>query len=159
MLLGAATVNRAGVLDSSMSDDGERASGPLDVDILDRIGQRLAGSDRFSAVSVQPETAPDSVVADLDRGYYPTAVERSYLQIRWFETDDFSVHYCEQYSDGTTWECRWDRHPNDHNTRDHFHPPPDTPTPGTDTSHPTDWREMLTRVLTRLDVRIRAFWE
>jgi hypothetical protein len=101
-----------------MSEDEEPVAGPLDVDILDRIGQRLAGSDRFSTVAVQPESARDSVVAEFDLGFYPAAVERAYLQIRWFQTDDFSVHYLEAYASRETWECRWDRHPNDHNTRE-----------------------------------------
>ena len=142
-----------------MSEDEEPVAGPLDVDILDRIGQRLAGSDRFSTVTVQPESARDSVVAEFDLGFYPAAVERAYLQIRWFQTDDFSVHYLEEYASGETWECRWDRHPNDHNTRDHFHPPADAPTQGTDAAYPTDWRAVLTRVLERLDERIESFWE
>lgn len=29
---------------------------------------------------------------------------------------DFSVHYVEEHEDGGRWECRWDRHPNTHNT-------------------------------------------
>jgi hypothetical protein len=142
-----------------MSEDEEPVAGPLDVDILDRIGQRLAGSDRFSTVTVQPESARDSVVAEFDLGFYPAAVERAYLQIRWFQTDDFSVHYLEAYASRETWECRWDRHPNDHNTREHFHPPPDAPTPGTDAAYPNDWRAVLTHVLKRLDERIEAFWD
>lgn len=142
-----------------MSDGEPPAAGPLDVDVLDRIGQRLAGSDRFASVDVQPTSARDSVVAEFDQGYYPAAVERAYLQVRWFETDDFSVHYVERYADGDTWECRWDRHPNDHNAREHFHPPPDASAAATDASYPTDWRDVLTLVLERLDARMRAFWE
>jgi len=78
--------------------------------------------------------------------------------VRWFETDDFSIHYSEQYQTGTAWDCRWDCHPNDHTTREHFHPPPDASTPGEDTTYSTDWRDVLTTVLTRLDDRIEAFW-
>lgn len=142
-----------------MPEDGEQPSGRLDVDLLERIGQRLAKNDLFSKVTIQPDTAADSVVADVDLGYYPNAVERAYLRIRWYETDDFNVHYSEQYDDGARWECRWDRHPNDHNAREHFHPPPDASTPGTDAEYPADWRDVLTRVLGRMDKRIRAFWE
>ncbi len=79
-------------------------------------------------------------------------------QIRWFETDDFSVQYAEQYRTGNSWECRWDRHLNDHNTREHFHPPPDAPTPGEDENYPDEWRDVLAAVLTRLDEQIEAFW-
>ncbi len=79
------------------------------------------------------------------------------LHIRWFETDDFSIHYTEQYGDGSSWECRWDRYPNDHNTRDHVHPPPDARTPGEGADHAVDWRDVLASVLSELDERIAAF--
>jgi hypothetical protein len=131
----------------------------VDYDVLDRIGTRLDGSERFAEVSIRPSYAPDLVVAEYSMGYFPAAVERAYLRIRWFENDDFNIHYSEQYNDGDRWECRWDRHPNLHNTRDHFHPPPDAATPGVDESHPTDWRDVLTEVLRALDERVQAFWE
>jgi hypothetical protein len=143
-----------------MPDDGPKPrTGPIDADVLGRIAGRIETSARFSTVAYRPESAPNAVVADYDTGYFPTVVERAYLRIRWFETDDFSVHYSEQYSDGTTWECRWDRHPNDHNTRAHFHPPPDAVTPGRDTTYPVDWRDILTRVLSELDDRVQSLWE
>lgn len=134
-------------------------SGAIDYDILDQIAHRLAGSTRFSVVQSQPEYAPSSVVADYEMGYFPSGVERAYLRIRWFETNDFSVHYSEQYSDDTSWECRWDRHPNGHNTRGHFHPPPDAATPGEDAEFADDWRDILTSVLNDLDDRVKAFWD
>lgn len=159
MLRGATTGNRVGWLDESMPDDANVGTGPVDPEILDRIAQRLTASDRFSTVAVQPDSAPNAVLADFERQYYPATVSRVYLQIRWFTTDDFSIHYVEQYTDGEMWECRWDRHPNDHNTREHLHPPPDAATPGTDATYPADWRDVLARVLNRLDERIHAFWE
>ena len=99
-----------------------------------------------------------SEVLDRIETYVPGGVSRAYLRIRWFETDEFNIHYSEQYRTETTWECRWDRHPNEHNTREHFHPPPDAPTPGTDEAYPTEWREVLKLVLGRFDDRIEAFW-
>jgi len=99
------------------------------------------------------------VIADYDLGYFPNGVTRAYLRIRWFETDDFSIHYSEQYQTSNVWECRWDSHPNDHNAREHFHPPSDASTPGSDREYPDDWRDVLTTVLTRLDDRIEAFWD
>lgn len=132
--------------------------GPVDTEILDRIAGRLVRSARFDDVRARPTYAPNAVVADYDLGYFPGGVSRAYLRIRWFETDDFGVHYSEQYRTGTSWECRWDRHPNDHNAREHFHPPPDASTPGTDKEYPDEWRDLLATVLTRLDNRIDAFW-
>lgn len=133
--------------------------GPIDHDVLDRIARRLDSSARFSTVDARPAYAPNSVVADYDLGYLPNAVDRAYLRIRWFETDDFHVHYAEQYDDGSSWECRWDRHPNEHSTRDHFHPPPEAATPGVDEDFPRDWRDVLSRGLGELDDRLMAFWD
>jgi hypothetical protein len=141
-----------------MPEDGS-AVGPIDHDILDRIGRRLAASDRFETVEYRPPYAPDSLVADYDTGYFPAAVERAYLRVRWFETGDFGVQYSEQYGDGDRRGCRWDRHPNDHNTREHFHPPPDAATPGENAALPDDWRAVLSVVLCELDAGIEAFWD
>lgn len=142
-----------------MSDDpaDSPSGGPVDMEILDRIAAHLSRSDRFDDVQTRPPYAPNAVVADYDLGYFPGGVTRAYLRIRWFETDDFSIHYSEQYRADNSWECRWDRHPNDHNTREHFHQPPDTPTPGEDENYPDEWRDVLTTVLNNLDARIEAF--
>ena len=133
--------------------------GPIDTELLNRIAAHLARSNRFDDIQARPEYAPNAVVADYDLGYFPGGVTRAYLQIRWFETDDFSIQYSEQYQTDNEWECRWDRHPNDHNTREHFHPPPDALTPGEDADYPNDWRDVLATVLTDLDDRIQAFWD
>lgn len=150
-----------------MADERDRAQNPnsggdvapTDYDVLERIGERLATDARFDAVELGPEFAPNSLVVEYDLRYFPGLLERAWLRIRWYENDGFDVHYAEQYGTGSHWECRWDRHPNDHNSRDHFHPPPDAETPGLDESYPTDWRDVLTMVLTDLDERIEAFWE
>lgn len=89
--------------------------------------------------------------------YYPPGVELVSLELVWYQNNDFSIHYREVYTDGTTWECRWDRHPNSHNAREHFHPGPDAGR-ARDDSYPTDWRDVLTRVLAETDERMRAFW-
>ena len=132
--------------------------GPIDAELLDRIATRLRSSTCFERVQRQPTYAPNAVVADYDLGYFPGGVDRAYLRVRWFETDDFSIHYAEQYRSGDSWECRWDRHPNDHNSREHVHPPPDAATPGIDETHPDAWQDVLATVLSRLDERIDAFW-
>lgn len=134
------------------------STGPIDAEILDRIAAHLARSARFDDVHARPPYAPNAVVATYDLGYFPGGVRRASLRIRWFETDDFSIHYAEQYRTGNSWECRWDRHPNDHNARGHVHPPPDARTPGEDRTYSAEWREVLATVLVRLDDRIDAFW-
>lgn len=137
---------------------GLPSTGPIDAGILDRIAAHLSRSARFDDVQARPMYAPNAVVADYDLGYFPGGVTRAYLRIRWFETGDFSIHYSEQYQTGNSWECRWDRHPNDHNTREHFHPPPGVSTPGEDEDYSDEWRDVLAAVLTRLNERIEAFW-
>ena len=144
-------------MSEDMAEQPDR--GPVDTEILDRLAAYLAQSDRFDDVQTRPAYAPNAIVADYDLGYFPGGVERAYLRIRWFETDDFSIHYSEQYVTGDVWECRWDCHPNDHNAREHFHPPPDASAPADDTEYPDDWRDVIGTVLTRLDGRIEAFWD
>jgi len=139
-------------------DEFAGETGPIDTDVLRRIARRLDTSDRFVEVLYRPEAASNAVVAEYDTAYFPAAIERASLQIQWFETDDFSIHYSEQYRDATNWECRWDRHPNDHNTRSHYHPPPDATKPGEDASYAVDWRDVLTQVLTELDEHVQALW-
>lgn len=144
--------------DPSGEGDGSSGWAPIDYDVLDRLRRRLERSDRFEAVESRPRYAPDSLVLDYDSGYFPAAVDRAYLRVRWYENDDFTVHYSEQYEDGKTWDCRWDRHPNEHNTRGHVHPPPNAATPGIDVEYSVEWRDVVADVLGHLDERIQAFW-
>lgn len=141
------------------SSESDQRTAPIDYDILDRIGQRLNGNTRIECMEFRPEYAPDSLVVEYDTGYYPTAIDRAYLRIRWYENNDVNIHYSEQYVEKVPWECRWDRHLNEHNTRAHFHPPPEATTQGSDEEYPRDWRDMITVVLEELDARIQAFWE
>ena len=92
--------------------------------------------------------------------YYPPGVELVSLELVWYQNNDFSIHYREVYADGESWECRWDRHPNAHNEREHFHPGPNADRDNAvDESYPIDWRDVLARVLTETDERMQAFWE
>lgn len=147
--------------DAGTPDDGtsDRSVGPIDADVLGRIETHLAGSERFSDVEYRPSRVPNSVIAEYDLGYFPPGVVRAYLEVRWYETDDWNVHYSEHYESGTQWECRWDRHPNDHNAREHFHPPPTAETPGDDAEFPRDWRAVVALILGELDDHVASFWE
>jgi len=59
----------------------------------------------------------------------------------------------------TVWECRWDHHPNTHNTRDHFHPPPTASRTGaTDAQWPDDHRDICRLALDRIEERIETMW-
>ena len=142
-------------------DDGrstdESHGAPIDFDRLSVVEKRFATDDRFTGIETQPEFAPERIVCHYDRGFYPQRVQSARLEIVWFENGDFSLHYHEEHRDGS-FEHRWDRHPSDHNTRDHIHPGPDAPTPGDDTSHPEEWRDVLSMVLSEIEERQHAFW-
>jgi hypothetical protein len=136
---------------------GSVAGGPVDFDRLAVIRERLATDDRFTEVGEQPAAAPDRLVCRYDRQLYPERVRSARLEVVWFETGDFSLHYHENHETGA-FDHRWDRRPSGHNTRDHIHPGPDAPTPGDDTTHPTDWRDVLSMVLSEIEARQRGFW-
>jgi len=136
---------------------GSTSGAPIDFDRLELIRDRLATGDRFAQIDERPEFAPDRLVCVYLSRLYPDAVESARLGIAWYESGDFSIHYHETHRDGA-FDHRWDRHPSDHNARDHVHPGPDAPTPGDDTDHPADWRDVLSMTLSEIDERQRAFW-
>jgi hypothetical protein len=137
------------------SDSG--SGGPIDFDRLELIRERLTTDDRFTEIGEQPAFAPDRLVCRYDRRLYPDRVQSARLEIVWFETGDFSLHYHEAHETGA-FDHRWDRHPSGHNTRDHIYLGPEAPTPGDDTTHPTDWRDILSAVLSEIEARQRGFW-
>jgi len=106
---------------------GPASTGPPDRQTL-RLLERIL---RDEPVVATTEFEPDSYEPQLLRalcgaGRYPPAVEAARLDVRWFESGNFSIHYLETAAaDDSDWECRWDRHPNPHNERLHFHQPPD----------------------------------
>ncbi|QLH76954.1 hypothetical protein HZS55_06445 [Halosimplex rubrum] len=141
--------------DIPSSGDGNGA--PIDLDRLDAIVERLATDERFTDVEVQPEYAPDRLMCRYDLGFYPQSVQSARFTIAWFENGDFSLHYHEEHEDGT-FDHRWDRHLSTHNSRDHIHPSPSASTPGDDASHPEEWRDVMSMVLSEIEERQQAFW-
>ena len=141
-------------------NDGSDSPGgaPVDFDRLDAIRVRVAADGRFSQIDDGPAFAPERLVCVYDQQFYPGWVRTARLEIVWFENGDFSLHYHEEHE--TEEFChRWDRHPSGHNARDHVHPGPNAPTPGEDSSHPADWRDVLSMVLSEIEDRQRSFWE
>jgi hypothetical protein len=139
-------------------EPGPPSGAPVDFDRLDAVRERLAGDHRFERIDGEPAVAPDRLVCVYADGLYPNSVRAARLEVVWFENGDFSVHYHEDHERGA-FDHRWDRHPSEHNARDHVHPGPDAPTPGEDASHPADWRDVLSEALSAIDDRQRAFWE
>ncbi|KDS90248.1 hypothetical protein FK85_17965 [Halorubrum saccharovorum] len=131
---------------------------PIDFDRLEIVRERFTTDDRFARIEAHPTFAPERLQCVYNRQLYPGSVQAARLEVVWYQNGDFSIHYHEDH--GTSeYDHRWDRHPSDHNTRDHVHPGPDAPTPGENASHPTDWRDVLSMALSEVDDRQRAFWE
>ena len=135
------------------ADGGSPA--PIDRPILEFLRDRLGHTRQVRAARITEEGHVELRVVFADT-YYPDVVRAAILQIRWYTNDDFSIHYREDH-DGE-WECRWDRHPNPHNTREHLHPPPDAPTPGEDADWPADYRDVTSMVLDEVETRIADLW-
>jgi hypothetical protein len=101
---------------------------------------------------------PRLLYALLDAGRYPESITAVRLDIRWFTTGDFSFHYIEEDDDGGQWKCRWDRHPNPHNARVHFHEPPaaaDITDLSLSSLHPL---EVYSTVFTAIEKRLETLW-
>ena len=135
-----------------------RRGAPVDFGRLDAIRERFAAADRFSRIEARPAVAPNRLVCEFDHRFYPVRVRAARLELVWFENGDFSLHYHEDHENGE-FDHRWDRYLSGHNTRDHVHPGPTAPTLGQDATHPSDWRDVLSMVVSEIEDRQRAFWE
>lgn len=77
-------------------------------------------------ISVRPRRKPNKVVIELEADYYPDEVRQILVEFEVLVNGDFFVVYREvREQQRDDYQCRWDRHENDHNSRDHFHEPPD----------------------------------
>jgi len=130
---------------------------PIDRPVLEYLRERLQTTPQVAAATITDQQGHLELRVALDDAYYPENATDATLSVRWYANDDFTIHYREDRSDGD-WECRWDRHPNTHNTRSHFHPPPDAVTPGEDRHWPTDVRDVIEAVLDDVEERIEALW-
>ena len=138
------------------ADDGASPA-PIDRSVLERIHSRFVGRRMFESTQIVEEERLHLRV-ELSDDYYPSEVS-AHFEIRWYRNDDFNIHYREERRD-ETWQCQWDRHPNTHNSRDHFHPPPiATRTDARDAQWPDDHRDVGRLVLDYLVERIEMLWE
>lgn len=135
-----------------------RSPGPIDRPILEFLQSRLTTTKQVETAVITDASGHLELCVEFATTYYPGTVDEATLSVRWYISDDFTIHYREARAD-SDWECRWDRHPNSHNTRDHFHPPPTASTPGEDASWPTDHRDVLTLVLGDIERRIGDLWD
>lgn len=129
----------------------------IDRPILEDVRDRLQTASQFDSVAITSSQGQTRLEAVFDPGSNPPSLDRRFLDIRWYTNDDFRVHYQEEWDD-ETWQQRWDRHPNAHNARDHYHPPPAAATPGEDRSWPGDYRDVMAHVLTAVRERHEELW-
>ena len=137
-------------------DGGSPAS--IDRPILEFLETRFQATNHVACATVTDNSGHLQLQVTLTPSYYPGTVDDAQLSVRWYTNDDFKLHYREVHTDHD-WECRWDRHPNPHNTRDHFHPPSAAPTPSDNATWPSDYRDVLTLVLDEIEDRIETLWE
>jgi len=140
-------------------DSAADSTGPTDRQTLRLLERQSTTDPLVAATRFDPDAyEPRQLTVTLDTERYPDTVAEAGVDIRWFTTGDFSIHYVETQGDNTHWECRWDRHPNTHNTRLHFHKPP----AGADISdldltslHPLD---VYSTVFDAIEQRIESLW-
>ncbi len=110
-----------------MSDDHDEAleSGRLDRTTLEALARRSETHPLVVSWAFTPDRlSPRALELTLDPSAYPPSVETVRLDIHWFVTGDYYVHYVERRTE-TRYQCRWDRHPKTNAPRTHIHPPPD----------------------------------
>ena len=110
---------------SPLAGDESASTGPPDRQTLRLLERILVDEPVVATTEFKPDSyEPQLLRALFDAGRYPPTVEAARLDVRWFASSDFSIHYIETRDTDEHWECRWDRHPNTHNARLHFHQPP-----------------------------------
>lgn len=136
------------------------STGPPDRQILRLLETHLASDPLVDDTAFQPNhSEPRSLQVRLDEERYPSAVSSARIDVRWFESGDFSFHYVERQADGGRWECRWDRYPSGHSARSHFHRPPDASEVEDLTLPSQHPLEVYSTVLDAVEQRVEQTWE
>jgi hypothetical protein len=136
--------------------DGRR----VDEETLRYLAGVLGAQSEVSGTSLFPMRKQETLVVSLDTRYYPDRIQAVQLELRAYTNGDFHVSYLEDYL-GEVRQCRWDRHTQSHNTRDHFHPFPAASTvEAEDRAFPDTIFELLqTVVLPWVQDRLGEVWE
>ena len=140
-----------------MSTGGD-GSPKIDRAVLEAIRDRLRTAPQIETAEIVVADGQTKLEATLTAAATPTEIDRRFLDIRWYTNGDLRIHYQEEWPEGT-WRQRWDRHPNDHNERDHLHPPPDAATPGEDRTWPAAFQAVLRLVVDGVRTRTDSLWE
>lgn len=99
--------------------------GALDIPTLRTLGGRAAGHPLVESWAFTPSNvSPRALEIHLAPDAYPREIDAVRLDVHWFRSGDYYVHYVETAGE-ERYQCRWDRHPKPDVPRAHFHPPPD----------------------------------
>jgi len=135
-----------------------RRTDDLNEERMRLLGRHLAELSVIKTVQYFPSGKEDRVVSTLQPNYYPNIVETATLDVRLRLNGEFNMQYYEEWDD-ERWSCRWDRHPNSHNTDDHYHIPPQPQEErAVDANYPTDPNDVLRLVLQTIETRINEIW-
>jgi hypothetical protein len=139
---------------------GPDRSRSVDEATLRYLARALGRRSEVRRTSLFPTTKLESLVVTLDVEYYPEQIDAVSLEIRAYTNGDFHVSYHETRA-GARRGCRWDRHDQPHNARDHYHPLPDAGTAAAvDRNYATDLTRVLEEtVLPWVDERVGTLWE
>lgn len=139
----------------------DRPAAPIDTAVLETIRDRLRTHSLVDSVRMEQTDGPISqLVVAIDPDRYPDHVNEARLEIQWFRNEDYNFHYIETHRSGGVWQCRWDRHPNPHAARTHFHPPPEGRSNAAVDDQPENRQPtpMVTRTLANIRERIDQHW-
>ena len=142
-----------------MADDSDPTR-TVDEALLRYLGRVLGRQQEVSGTTLFPANKQETLLVSLNSAYYPELVDEVWLELRVYTNGEFHVSYLEDYG-GDLRRCRWDRHGQDHNTRDHFHPlPVAATTDAEDREFPPEVTALLeTVVLPWVDSRLGEIWE
>jgi hypothetical protein len=137
------------------------AAAPIDEAVLETIYERARAHPLIETVNGDRTSGTLSQVdATFDPDQYPDGIQAARLEVQWYTNGDYNLHYIETHSSGEEWQCRWDRHPNPHTSRTHFHPPPAARSRDAVPDSPSDRHPsaMFARTLANVRGRIETLW-
>lgn len=128
--------------------------------LLGHLQSLLGRLPEVAATSLFPRSKQETLLVDFETVAYPDTIEAVRLEVRAYTNGEFHVSYIERHL-GERRQCRWDRHEQDHNDRDHFHPLPDAATAAAeDRSFPRDLTAVLRDVvLPWVEQRFGDLWD
>ena len=132
----------------------------VDEALLRHLQGIVADVEGVARTSIFPANRQESLVIEFGTVYYPDTLETVRLELRVYTNGDFHITYFETHL-GERRYCRWDRHEQDHNSRDHFHPLPSASTTNAmDKDFPADITRVLRQhVLPWVDDRLGELWD